>query len=566
VSNFIDKLFREKLQNRSFKPQAGDWEAMSGLIDSNLNGAANTSFSFNWLLIGALSLLIIAGTYIGFQAEKDYGTTSTNKNVTKISMESNSKNGTIKQEESYPLTFQEQNKNIDNDSPLIDAKEVNLNNSKNPSNSNDPSNSNNNFLSKYSAQNSIYNKANERTTIVGKKDNPPSTKNINGTNYVVYPPTNSASKIGTNLNVKEDNSIQKKNNSVFVYVDKKENTESDEEAVFASTPQQTQNNNREYEFDDYLNAPLFFSINSKAINYLPYNSERPSILELTNDHTPVQKTKAIKAKRNLPFQLSIAALAEISIIGKSLKGTNEYASLIDIRNTQEKNIIGFGGGLEAQIKYKNWGFSSGLIINRWGENVQYEEKYYSEWDITSETNTDTLWTEDIIFTIDTVWNPLDSNYTIIIDSSYITTIDTILTTIVYDSTETITDAGLSSKNGKTKIQYWEIPLYFSYQFDVGDFYLSPGLGITIGFLKITRGYYMAENLESLIPINTGYSVIRKTHLNGQINLGIGYRLGDRFSIEATPSFKFNLTNIFENPDMIQKYSKFSLQFRLRYYF
>jgi len=114
--------------------------------------------------------------------------------------------------------------------------------------------------------------------------------------------------------------------------------------------------------------------------------------------------------------------------------------------------------------------------------------------------------------------------------------------------------------------YWEIPLYFSYKFDIGDFYLNPGIGVTFGFLKITKGYYMGEDLMSLIPINTQYAVFKKTLVNGLINFGVGYRLGDRFSIEATPSYRFNLTNILENPGMIQRYSSISLQFRLRYYF
>ena len=77
---------------------------------------------------------------------------------------------------------------------------------------------------------------------------------------------------------------------------------------------------------------------------------------------------------------------------------------------------------------------------------------------------------------------------------------------------------------------------------------------------------MAENLNSLIELNSNYAVFKKTLINGQINLGLGYKLGDKWSVEATPTFRFNLTNILENPDLIQRYSTLSLQFRLRYYF
>jgi hypothetical protein len=129
-----------------------------------------------------------------------------------------------------------------------------------------------------------------------------------------------------------------------------------------------------------------------------------------------------------------------------------------------------------------------------------------------------------------------------------------------------TSLGLNAQNGKTTISYWQIPLYFSYQFDIGDFYLSPGIGVNIGFLKVTRGYYMNENIDGLIQINSGYSVMRKTLISGQINLGVGYKLGDKFAIEATPTYRFNLGNAFENSGIIQKYSIFSFQAKLRYYF
>ena len=77
---------------------------------------------------------------------------------------------------------------------------------------------------------------------------------------------------------------------------------------------------------------------------------------------------------------------------------------------------------------------------------------------------------------------------------------------------------------------------------------------------------MAKDEVSLIPINTEYAVLRKTIINANILLGVGYKMSDEFSIEVTPSFKFNVNNVFVDDDIIQKYRSLSLQFRLRYYF
>jgi hypothetical protein len=294
--------------------------------------------------------------------------------------------------------------------------------------------------------------------------------------------------------------------------------------------------------------------------------ELQTIKPLSRDNENVFKVQNMKAKRSLPLQLSIAAFGELSYVTKNIKGDREFSSLIRLRNDQEKNIFTVGGGLEFQVKYKKIGLSSGFASSNWGENVKYEEQYSSDWEVSSTILTDTTFTEEVIFTIDTLFNPNDSTWYVYIDSSFVTVIDTISTTTIYDSTEVETSLGLNAQNGKTTISYWQIPLYFSYQFDIGDFYLSPGIGVNIGFLKVTRGYYMNENIDGLIQINSGYSVMRKTLISGQINLGVGYKLGDKFAIEATPTYRFNLGNAFENSGIIQKYSIFSFQAKLRYYF
>lgn len=577
MSNFIDKLFRKKLQNRSFKPQAGDWAAMDGLLNSEFNTPPpSSSISIKWIFISAISIIIAVGAIVGIQQQSEIKTSNRDINSSKKSINSTSNTDNNKSEKDYPLQSPDQNKTTTNTSlPITSSSNTSTyDDVENESNKDaSPSNYENNSLSESSSINSPSSELNNEIRDESRNEN--SKKKIDPNQNLVVSANSLANTNALSASSKTDNtsyyeeenpkqnnvgSVKYDDNSDWSSYQKHENSNS-----YSSLDQNNSPNKKAFDnAEATLLIPNYLSLNSQAIQSIPYSGSNKSIQELSKDDSPVQKTKAIKVKRSLPIQLSIAAFGEVSYISKSIKGDSEYSSLIDIRNSQEKNIIASGGGLEVQAKYKGLGFSTGIILNKWGENIQYEEKYTSEWDVSSETIVDTLWTEDIVYTIDTIW--ADSSYFIIIDSSLTTVVDTIQINTIYDSTETITEAGLANENGKTTIQYWEIPLYFSYQFDLGDFYITPGLGVSIGFLKITKGYYMAENLESLIAINTGYSVIKKTLFNGMINLGVGYRLSDKFSLEATPSFKFNLTNIFENPGMIQRYSRLSLQFRLRYYF
>jgi hypothetical protein len=589
MPNLIDKLFRKKLQERNFHPEAGDWAAMNKLIDQSMGtgglakGSGGTGFSLNWLAI----LLVSAGTAFGVYYAIEYSQKDKTTSE-KVTLTSSKKiNSGISTE------------NNGAKAALTTAPESSGSKNNNERSQHDPiteiPGSDNNILrqSKHE-ENSL------RPIEASRFETNSIEKNITDNSELIAPGSGSSAAIATSANkitpieqktvTKQSSSTQdidETSDNAIAYSNKpningnptqyKNSSTKAKDKPIASNKNQGSN---AYGFNDYsksdFDAPMtgLESLSIPSELYLsssPITSFKSKKLQnikplVSKDDSDVFKVQNKKPRRSLPLQLSLAAFGELSYITKNITGDSEYAALIRLRNDEEKNIITAGGGLEFQVKYKQFGLSSGFAISNWGENVQYEEQYSIDWDVTITDQTDTLFTEEVIYTIDTIFNPNDSTWYVFIDSSFVTVVDTIITTTNYDSTEVETPLGLSAENGKTTISYWEIPLYFSYQFDLGDFYLSPGIGVNIGFLKVTRGYYMNESIDGLISINTAYAVMRKTLLSGQINLGVGYRLGSKFAVEATPIYRFNLGNAFEKGGIVQKYSSLSLQFKLRYYF
>ncbi len=559
MDNNLDQFFQKKLSNRKFSPMEGDWAAMENLLNSK-GTPPPSSLSINWLITALFLVIVGAIIYAGINGKVD-----------------------LQKEQ---LSDHSQIENDQNKGDLNTQNNTEIRTTKNKLNSESKS-----FDSEFS---SLTKKDEKNKIELSKEDNLISHSNENSTalsknlkgHQIPVKESNLEIEFESNVSeIRPNNMIERENEISFVNMapsflkEAKEKTnsgknnqndlESDESSLFVST---TTTKNSRYDIGNYFNEsksikPSMYLHSSSIKSFEDILGSR-SIVTIPKQGEATFKIKPIKPKRSLPIQLSIAAFGEVSYITKKIKGDNEFASLISIRNSQEKNIVSGGVGVELQASFKCFGLSSGITLNQWGENIQYEEKYASTWELSTTEINDTLWTQDIIFTYDSIINPIDSATYIVyvVDSSFVTVVDSILINTIYDSTEVYNAIGLSVQNGRTSVQYWEIPLYFSYQFDVGDFYLRPGIGVTIGFLKITKGYYMAEDLTSLIALNTNYAVFKKTLVNGVLNFGVGYRLGDRFSIEATPCFRFNLSTIFEDPGLIQRYSSLSLQFKLRYYF
>ena len=274
-----------------------------------------------------------------------------------------------------------------------------------------------------------------------------------------------------------------------------------------------------------------------------------------------QQVAVMKISRALP-EFSVAGYGAIAFISKNLDYDNPgYSELIDNRSQYELNKTSFTYGLEFRAKYKGFTFATGLERMDWGEKTNYVS------------------TEDVYEYIDTtIINIIDNSYweyiwipdsisgdTIIIDSTYIIDIDT---TIIEISDTILVEEGknLGQYNGTTHITYVEIPLIAGYEVTLNKVLLSFRAGVSVGFLTRTEGYYLEIGGNDMIPINTGYAVIRKTIWNIHLGIGAGYKFNDHFNLYFDARFKANLKSILREGIISQRYRAFILGVKLRYVF
>jgi hypothetical protein len=229
--------------------------------------------------------------------------------------------------------------------------------------------------------------------------------------------------------------------------------------------------------------------------------------------------------------------------------------MIKQRNEMESNKTAITIGLEFETRFRGFSFTTGINHMSWGENI----KYISSPELIEITDTTFIEIID-----NSYWEifPIDSmNY----DSTYIVDIDTTIIpftdTLFFEPSD-----NLGSKNGKTKITYVEIPILVGYEFYFNRLILAVKGGVSVGFLTKTSGYYLNESTTDLIPINTGYAVIRKTLWNLEFGLGVGYKFYPKFDVFLGAGYKMNLNSVFSNPDVNQKYKAITLGIKLRYTF
>jgi hypothetical protein len=570
MANRIDDIFSKKLGQREFTPLSSDWAAMETMIDSSLPPVkSGSNATINWMFLTSFIVLISISTIAVHSSNQSNKVPISNLSEieqARDNMQTSSASSTVTtgQKPTDEIQYSKTNKN-----GIINYEELDENKPE--------SNVQSTNAASYSYFLSEKNNLDLKNIVENQENNSTITDAILAENEISNSPQNSINPNNTYL-VTNKIALKQNNDEAFKRGQVEESqslyysNDDQNEAVSTSEKKKIEASYYYPSFSRKSGASstiIFddkaFHLLSKSVKYLQ-DVQLAEIVIPENSTNPIHSTHINKGKRSLPLQFSVAAFGELSYITKKITGDSEFSSLINTRKREEKNIIAAGGGLEFQVSYKGFGLTSGLHLSKWGENVQYEEKYKSEWELSSFELMDTLWTEVITITIDSVYSPVDSTFISIIDSSYVTVIDSIIITTNYDSTEVLTELGLAKQNGKTTISYWEIPLFLSYQLDLGKIYLNPGIGINIGFLKVTHGYYMAKDLISLIEINHDYAIIRRTFFTGQIQFGVGYRLNNKFSFELTPAIKFNLNNIFTNPNLIQKYTVYSLQFRLRYHF
>jgi len=571
----LDKLFKEKLGDRDFDYQGSYWADFEKSF--NIDAAVNPGGSAGGGAIGN----IISGVKIALIAAPVIIITG----LTVFSPGPNKK------------TSVKEHVNIEQTAPIIDNQKSSRKNikttdliQKNKKTTSDKSSKTLLLTSEdFAEPNSVA----SPSAINKNKDETSYSQGDNTNDAIDYPGKKRSGAVSFNDNsgpdkpsVNENDNNQQDNNYNPELYNDADNPESGNNNVAivsmvslaASTNQKSDNNITNDNFKSYEENihPMAIESNKSATTENNYISENLlkneagsnanfTVMSKSLDGSETQVDSTLKTKKSAirafrPNRIkpvfSLAVHGDFTFISKELtSGLPEFSQMINQRNASESNKTAFTLGLEFETRYRGFSFTTGINRMSWGETVNYVSS--------PETLvvTDTTYIEIID---NSYWEviPVDSNT---FDSTYIIDIDTTIIqftdTLLYEPSD-----NLGSTNGKTQITYVEIPIMVGYEYYFKKLILSVKGGVSIGFLTKTTGYYLNESASGLIPINTGYAVIRKTLLNLELGLGLGYKFYPKFDVFLNTGYKMNLNSVFSDPGVSQKYKAITLGIKLRYTF
>jgi hypothetical protein len=558
----LDKLFKEKLSDRDFDYQDSYWTDFENSF--NIDAAVNSGSSFGNIISGikigiiAIPVVIITGLAVFVPNNTvDINTTQAEIiNETKTAI-TNSKN---------------------------EFQNTHVNDIKTQTNEKITGNETESTLRTTSDDFSDSGDGTSISALASDSEEPPASGETNGNPTIIDTEINQNSRadvVSFNDNSGPENSTQTQTKNNINRADQSgyssDNHDPNNVAIIGSMAIAENENRNDGDFfynpdenSDVINAQSnrneSFEIdeNSSELKGLGLNGSF-IVMSKSLDGSETQVDSTLKTKQGVigayrPNRIrpvfSIAANGGVAFISKKLSTTlAEFTQMVSLRNEYEANKTAIIIGLEFETRYRGFSFTSGINRMSWGENVEYESS--------PETLvvTDTTYIEIIdnsyweVFPIDSIL--YDSTYIVDIDTTFIQFTDTLF----YEPSDNLDQA-----NGKTKITYVEIPILVGYEFYFNKIILALKGGVSVGFLTKTYGYYLNEPTTGLIPINTGYSVIRKTLFNLEFGVGVGYKFYPKFDVFIGAGYKMNLNSVFSDSGIIQKYKAITLGIKLRYTF
>jgi hypothetical protein len=127
-----------------------------------------------------------------------------------------------------------------------------------------------------------------------------------------------------------------------------------------------------------------------------------------------------------------------------------------------------------------------------------------------------------------------------------------------------TDSNIVKANGKTTINYLEIPLMIGYQFKFGKASIAPFGGISVGYLTKSEGMYINKTITGIEEINDA-NLITTFNFKYQLKLQLAYNLSDKIMFMLAPQFSNNLFSVSSKLSGIStKYSALGASFGINY--
>jgi hypothetical protein len=205
----------------------------------------------------------------------------------------------------------------------------------------------------------------------------------------------------------------------------------------------------------------------------------------------------------------------------------------------------------AKIQYKRFALNTGIELNQYGEQIKY-----SNWLMGNSNLVNNSWSPTIDSLVNVGHYYIQGNEFTQTNIQYIT--DSVLvsdTSIVYG--QKASDA--SEFNSKTMFSYIEIPFVLDYEiYAQKRFTFALRSGVSVGFLKERRGYYLDNNLEEFTELNKA-TVFRSTMWNMRLGIDLNYYIVPKTSIFIRPEFRANLQSTFKSETGItQKYRAYGV--------
>lgn len=358
--------------------------------------------------------------------------------------------------------------------------------------------------------------------------------------------------INSNSNAKRKNNLRDNNISQSVIP-----------AAESSTNEKFAENSKQEKYQKFSNDQLNIrsqkeiqiiklnTIHAQLSNAALFNSSEISPLKSKelSDLGSIVLPEESQNEKKLGF---IKASAGLSYLSKVLSSP-VYSNYISRRKEEESAAFFSSYSLHFGMKLNRISISTGIELNQYGERIDY-----SDWllgDIENINPVVNYFSDSLMNTVYYYIQGNEFNQTnFIYFTDSLVSFDTSITQgqIAKD---------LSTFESKTMLSYFEVPMLFDYSiFQKRNLTISLNTGISLGFLRATRGFYLNPELDEVFELKNNDS-FRKTILNGRIGACVSWNIAGKTSLFVQPNFRFNLQSTFnKNANINQRYNAIGLQF------
>lgn len=305
---------------------------------------------------------------------------------------------------------------------------------------------------------------------------------------------------------------------------------------------------------ELISIPLFTkrlnieTLKSQSFNEF-LNAESLSSSELSLEHSEIILPKNKRKNISMRYELNASAF----YLSKKLTSGSYFYEYVDRRNAEEGNLISMSYGLGAEIQINRFGIFTGIDVMNYGEKITYQNWLYGNVDQVSENE---VYISDSILT--PYYNYIQGNEYEFFETTYQT--DTLIT---YDTSQVQAQVAgdVTNVNTSTRLSYIEIPLGLSYSIPLnGRFKVGLRAGMSIGFLRELKGYYIDPLLTEFIEIKD-LSIVNSTIFNSRLAVDLNYYLRPGLSVFVRPEWRSNLNSVFiKNVDISQRYNAVGITF------